>query len=338
MKNVTMRGLTPKWIWGLMMWGMMAQAQELGVDTSAAMVELIHRPRHAPANWASLSGANSLNIAWEKDGQGKWYVELQRDGGRWVLAGIAHRQPDAIAWGLKQLQWGFAQMADDGSFSCDDAFHSASFLVETTAHSIRYLEASDYAKQFAPEIADLKPQLLRCALWMISPSNDRAVKNQRIYCHRRFLVGAALLQTSMIHRHDRLKAAAHDFVEDGIRLQRQDGAFPEKGGHDSSYHAVALIYLQRIILECPTVEQDASWNAALDRGVQWLCQRIDDQGRVDVRGNTRTGSRQETGRSGKIKEVNLPEVATALLYSAYRKHDAAYEALARKVLAKASQK
>jgi hypothetical protein len=36
--------------------------------------------------------------------------------------------------------------------------------------------------------------------------------------------------------------------------------------------------------------------------------------------------------------VNLPEVATALLYSAYRKHDAAYEALARKVLAKACQK
>ncbi|TAE91571.1 MAG: hypothetical protein EAZ81_05990 [Verrucomicrobia bacterium] len=310
MKNVTMRGLTPKWIWGVMMWGMVAQAEELGVETSAAMVELIHRPRHAPANWASLSGAISLNIAWEKDGQGKWYVELQRDGGRWVLAGIAHR----------------------------DAFHSASFLVETTAHSIRYLEASDYAKQFTPEIAALKPQLLRCALWMISPSNDRAVKNQRIYCHRRFLVGAALLQTSMIHRHDRLKAAAHDFVEDGIRLQRHDGAFPEKGGHDSSYHAVALIYLQRIILEYPTDEQDASWNAALDRGVQWLCQRIDDQGRVDVRGNTRTGSRQETGRSGKIKEVNLPEVATALLYSAYRKHDAAYEALARKVLAKASQK
>jgi hypothetical protein len=121
-------------------------------------------------------------------------------------------------------------------------------------------------------------------------------------------------------------------VEDGIRLQRQDGAFPEKGGHDSSYHAVALIYLQRIILECPTVEQDASWNAALDRGVQWLCQRIDDDGRVDVRGNTRTGSGQETGRSGKIKEVNLSEVATALLYCAYRKNDASYEKLARKTL------
>jgi hypothetical protein len=35
---------------------------------------------------------------------------------------------------------------------------------------------------------------------------------------------------------------------------------------------------------------------------------------VSVKGNTRTGSNQEVGRTGTPKTVNRPEVATALLY------------------------
>ena len=331
-RNLAIRRL-PAMLLGLCMIAGELSAREALLDESPAMVELIHRPRHAPVDWRDRSGANSLNLAWEKHRDRKWYVELQRDGGRWVLAGIAHRNPDAIAWGLKQLQWGFAQMADDGSFACDDAFHSASFLVETTAHSILSLEASPYATSFEAQIQALKPPLLRCALWMSSPANHRAAANQRIYTHRRFLVAAALGQTAMIHDHGLLQKAAMEFLRDGIRLQREDGAFPEKGGHDSSYHAVALIYLQRILFAFPVEWQEKEWSEALERGMTWLRQRIDEQGRVDVRGNTRTGLGQETGRSGAIKQVNLPEVATALLYYSIRKDDPSYEALARKVLA-----
>jgi hypothetical protein len=218
---------------------------------SPVVMELVNTPRQVPADWRERSGAVSLNHDWEKNGGEKWYIELQRDGGRWVEAGVAHRNRDAIEWGLKQLQWGFAQMKPDGSFACDDAFHSTSFLIETASRSILLIESSAYAEELKPQVAALKPPLLKGALWMISLTNFKAAESQRIYGHRRFLVGCGLLQTGIIHGHAELMQVARYFIEDGIRLQRADGAFPEMGGHDSSYHAVSLIYLQRILLTAP---------------------------------------------------------------------------------------
>jgi hypothetical protein len=299
---------------------------------SSAFMEMVNRPRRAPADWRDRSGAISMNQKWEKNGEGKWYVELQRDGGRWVQAGVAHRNREAIEWGLKQLGWGFERMKPDGSFDCEDAFHSASFLVETTSHSILLIESSPYAEELKPQIANLKADLLKCALWMISPANFRAAENQRIYGHRRFLVACGLMQCGIIHHHAGLMRVAQYFIEDGIRLQRADGAFPEKGGHDSSYHAVAMIYLQRLLLTASDDQRRAEWKGAAERGMKWLLGRIDDSGHVNVTGNTRTGAGQEVGRSGAIKTVNLPEVATALLYHAFITGDDAPRELAGKVL------
>jgi hypothetical protein len=106
------------------------------------------------------------------------------------------------------------------------------------------------------------------------------------------------------------------------------------GGHDSSYHAVSLIYLERILLTAPDDLRKPAWNQAAESGIKWLVERIEKDGRVRVDGNTRTGSGQETGRTGAIKNVNLPEVATALLYHDFITGDAASSDLARKVLSK----
>jgi hypothetical protein len=289
-------------------------AGEYAFVTSPAYMELVNTPRSAPADWRGQSGAVFMNREWEKDPAKTWYVEIQRDGGRWVQAGLAHRNGESVEWGLKQLEWGFARMKEDGSFDCDDAFHSASFLVETTAHSILLIEASPMAEPFKARVDALKKPLLKCALWMASPANFRAAEQQRIYGHRRFLVGCGLMQSALIHNHEELRRVALYFIQDGIRMQRQDGAFPEKGGHDSSYHAVALIYLQRLLLVTPEEFRQPSWHLAAQRGNAWLASRIDPQGVVSVKGNTRTGSNQEVGRTGTPKTVNRPEVATALLY------------------------
>ena len=163
--------------------------------TSPTFMELVNTPRTVPADWREQSGAVSVNREWEKDPGRIWFVEMQRDGGRWVQAGLAQRNEDAVEWGLKQLEWGFARMKGDGSFDCDDPFHSASFLVETTAHSILLIEASPMAERFKERIDGLKGPLLKCALWMASPANFRAAESQRIYGHRRFLVGCGLMSS-----------------------------------------------------------------------------------------------------------------------------------------------
>ncbi len=316
----------------------MACAEEksaLHWSRTASNKECLATPRRAPADWAKRSGAVSLNQAWEKDPSKPWYVELQREGGRWVEAGWAHGDEASIGWGLQQLAWGFAQMKEDGSFACGDPFHSASFLVESTARALLMLRGSTYEKAFQGRIDDLRLNLLTCARWMTSPVNQRAAEKQRIYTHRRFLLGCALEQTALLHDDASLHRAAAAFVGDGLTLQRSDGAFPEKGGHDSSYHAVALIYLQRFVLATEDEELRKKCELAATRGVTWLCGRIDAHGVVSVEGNTRTGQQQEIGRSGTIKKVNLPEVAAALFLHAYLSDQARYAEIARRVLSRA---
>jgi len=311
-----------------------AWAGDFGLVVSDGFKEVVNTPRRVPADWRECSGAVSVNKEWEKTGKGMWYVEMQRDGGRWVQAGLAHGNRETVEWGLKQLRWGFSRMREDGSFDCDDAFHSASFLVEATSHSILLIDESPFADELKEQVDELKGPLLRCALWMISPANFRAAESQRIYAHRRFLLGCGLLQCGMIHRHAEVMRVATYFIEDGMRLQRPDGVFPEKGGHDSGYHAVALIYLQRLILTAPDDLRHGAWRESADRGMKWLLGRIDESGEVKVAGNTRTGGGQEVGRTGVVKQVNLPEVATSLFYGGALSGDAKFEALARKVLAK----
>lgn len=302
--------------------------------TSAANRQHLATPRRAPADWSQQSGAVSLNQEWEKDRSKPWFVELQREGGRWIEAGLAHDDEACIGWGLQQLAWGFAQMKNDGSFDCGDPFHSASFLVESTARSLLLLRGSRQEKGLQSRIDALMPKLLICARWLAAPVNQKAADKQRIYTHRRFLLGCAIGQTALLHNDEALHKAAAAFVSDGLSLQREDGAFPEKGGHDSSYHAVALIYLQRFALLKEENPLRGQCEKAIDQGVAWLCGRIDAQGVVSVEGNTRTGREQEVGRGGALKKVNLPEVATALCLYAYRRDRPECAEIARKVLSR----
>jgi hypothetical protein len=235
---------------------------------------------------------------------------------------------------LKQLQWGFQQMKPDGSFDCPDSFHSTSFLMESTSHAILLIEASPRAAEFHVQLEAMKAPLLTCAKWMISPANDKPAEKQRLYTHRRFLLGCGLMECAMITQDAAIREKAVFYVDDGVSLQRDDGAFPEKGGHDSSYHSVGLIYLQRLLLITPPELKKPAWEQAAARGTEWLRGRIDENGTVSVEGNTRTGAGQEKGRTGALKNVNLPEVATTLLYRHESTRDESWLTLARKVLGK----
>lgn len=297
---------------------------------------LLFPRRNCPDDWAVRSGAVSLNSAWERDRSQPWFIELQREGGRWIESGLAHGDKDCVAWGLRQLQWGFKQMNPDGSFDCPDAFHSAGFLVESTSRSLLLIAASPFSSDFTAETGALLPPLLTCARWLASPANFRAAESQRVYTHRRFLLGCGLMQCSLLADQPALRRAALYFIQDGIRLQRHDGAFPEKGGHDSSYHAVAMIYLHRILNITPPADRDPAWSGAADRAATWLLARIDADGRVSTKGNTRTGAGQETTRSGAIKGVNHREIAHALLGHHHRLGQPGLPELATKVINSAS--
>ena len=295
-----------------------AVKEDLTFEQSIATKELFYSHKKAPDGVEKRSGAVGLNENWEKDHTQPWYIELQRAGAQDVSAGLALHSEALIRWGLRQLQWGFDQQQGDGSFDCKDRFHSTSFLVEAAAHSLLLIEASEWKSIFAQDMAKMKPMIHKAAQWMILPANSKLHdKGQIIYTHRRFLVAAALGQAALLCGDDALMLAANEYLRDGIQRQRNDGVFLEKGGHDSSYHAVALIYAQRcaeVFVRDPLAKE---LQGSIKKGMSWLLSRIDSAGNVSVKGNTRTGVGQEEGRSGDLKKVNRPEVARAILYYAY---------------------
>jgi hypothetical protein len=307
--------------------------EDLAFEQSPQTKELFYLNKKLPKDITNRSGAVGLNGKWEKDHSQPWFVELQRAGEQDVYAGLALQSQGLISWGLKQLQWGFDQQQSDGSFDCKDRFHSTSFLVEAAAHSLLLIEASAWKEIFVEEIAKMKPMLHKAALWMIQPANSKLRdQGQIIYTHRRFLVAAALGQTALLCADDALMQAANEYMRDGMQRQRNDGVFPEKGGHDSSYHAVSLIYAQRCCVVFGKDPLAAELRISINKGMLWLLTRIDPNGIVTVEGNTRTGIGQEKGRSGDLKKVNRPEVARALLYYAYFFKEPKCAEIAKKVM------
>ena len=87
-----------------------------------------------------------------------------------------------------------------------------------------------------------------------------------------------------------------------------DGVFIEKGGRDSSYNVVSILFGQTLALHLPIPD----FEAALPKPVAWQLTRIRPNGEVDVTGNTRTGVGKEASYFGDPKTVNYGEVVQAL--------------------------
>ena len=67
---------------------------EFTFQSTAPAKDLLNPPRKAPADWSQRSGAVSINADWEKDPAKPWFIELQREGIRWVQCGLASDNKD----------------------------------------------------------------------------------------------------------------------------------------------------------------------------------------------------------------------------------------------------
>lgn len=300
-------------------------AGDLVFETSPLMKECVHAPRkNPPADWRVLSGATGMNLAWEADHSKPWYIEYQKEGRNFVTAGLAWGNKDAVRWGLKMLAWGFAKMEPDGEFKHPDSYHSASFLVEAAAHSILLLESSPWRGEFAGEIEAMKPKLHAAARWMIKPEIDALnwpddnnyprIFGERRYAHRRFLDAAALGETGLIFHDGELMAKSLWLIRNGIAFQHPDGVNPERGGHDTSYQALGLLYACRYYQMVAGEPVRAEMKPCLDKGFAWLLGRIRPDGSIDATGNTRTGPAAEPSRDGKPKGLDYHTPAVCIAY------------------------
>jgi len=277
-------------------------------------------------------GAFGMNAIWESTHKGKWFIEYQRVCAEAIGAGLALGNDAAIERGLKMIEWGFAHMETDGSFKCDDAYHSASFFLEAAAYGLLLLEASPTHEKWKPRIEALKPLLAKCAHWMAKPSVAIPVWNgvQKQFSHRWFACAAALGESGVLLHDKKLLLKARPLLQGGIRSQLASGIYLEKGGFDSGYQAAGMIYATRYYALVADGADQAALKRSLNKGMAWLVSRIRSDGTVSAEGNTRTAG-QEVGRSGNVKGVEPKFVVRALGFWAALTNDAALSSVARKV-------
>lgn len=79
---------------------------------------------------------------------------------------------------------------------------------------------------------------------------------------------------------------------------------PEKGGTDTSYHAVGLLFAATYYTLLADEPLRAAMRPMADRGLAWLMVRVRPDGTVDQTGNTRIGFDQERGPLGNFVEAH----------------------------------
>jgi hypothetical protein len=323
-------------------------AEELTAKRDPLLLRAVHTEfATPPSDWKSRSGAAGLNAEKEHETPPTWFIEYQMQGGKFVIAGLAADNKEAIDWGLKVIEWGFARMQPDGSFDHPDNYHSASFFIESTAHALLLLEASPLRDRYAERVAKIKPQLHKAAQWKVRPDihdwnwpePGTPVDNtrERKYTHRYYLVASAVGLTGVLCQDDDLKEKSRYYIDAGIARQQPDGVNPERDGHDTSYQAVGLMYAGRCYRLVADEQTKKRMRPMLEKGTAWLLGRVQPDGSINLEGNVRTGPGQEPSRRGKPKTHDYPATVQALSEWSALSGDCAARKAAEKVAAFSGQ-
>jgi len=249
-------------------------------------------------------------------------VAFQRNGALVILRGIANSDPAMIDKGIKALEYGFQFQDESGNFKNEggytplEAISADAFFMQAVGHAALAVKESQYSSQFFPRFVALKSQIIKSMTWLARSDSQLELARQDQYTTNRLLFDALAYTLNGISlENNDLQKIGDQFVQLALDSQQKNGVFPEKGGYDSSYQAVSILNLDWYWLWTQNDKLKGDIFDALKKAAQWEKKRIDKKtGEVDTDGNTRTGSCQETGSSGKCKEVSYTEVALSLAY------------------------
>lgn len=253
--------------------------------------------------------------------------ELQRGAMQLMLRSIAAENRKGIDAGWRAIDATFAHQTEIGHFARDGGPvggpSAVAFWLCELDQAVLVLRESQYAAQYKDRIDKLIPKIHKAARWLAQEKYQERLKREDAETPNRLLFdGLAYSLSGLLADDKELQKLGPEFVEAAMKHYREsDGVFLEKGGHDSSYQAVAALKLQVWITYFP----DKKLETAAENAVKWELGRIKPDGQVDVTENTRTGLNQEMWQ-GNYKDVNLSEVTFCLLYDFARTNN--QEALA----------
>ncbi|HTA16688.1 MAG TPA: hypothetical protein VK786_02960 [bacterium] len=308
-------------------------AGDLAFETGNFLTRMAYaKPDRASKDLAEDGAYGAVDRAWDKAHRGKWYIEEQRYGFDAVAAGLAYQRQDLLDRAEKIYDWGFEQEGPDGGFPCGDAYHSASFFIEAVAHSALLIQASPMGPANQAWIRSMEPKLRLAVQWMMDPANQAAGRRRDApYTHRDYLDAAALGESGILLGDAAMVARSKDYLEQGIARQDPSGFNPEKGGWDTSYHCVGLLFALGYYSLVADDATRAELRPMIVNGLNWLRGRMRPDGTVDQSGNTRTGLGQEKGRNGKFKTMSYGSAWRAAYYWAMISGDKSWVEVAKRL-------
>ncbi len=259
--------------------------------------------------------------------------EFQGGAMHYLVRGAVRGDRRAVDDAWRAIDATFRQQTESGNFGRPGQPHggpsAVAFWLADLDQALLVLRESNLGLEYKKRIGRLLPKIRRAALWLAEPRYQERLRREDADAPNRLLFDALAYGLSGVLAGDEeLKQLARRFADLAMAEFRPgDGVFLEKGGHDSSYQAVAALNLQVWLLYFP----DKKLAEAAAAAVRWELGRVAADGQIDAAGNTRTGLGQEQWM-GHSKGVDLSAVTLCLLYDFARTGNAQSLAAARRIV------
>lgn len=285
-----------------------------------------------------LTGTNRQNGNWLEAGP-------QRGGCRGVAIAVVLGDLARADEAWRAIDVAFAHQQADGSFeavvrpngasakSPSASVETSYFFLQELGRTILLIRQSPYEAHFHERIVKLEPKMRKACAY-VAAGYDTIIASSSHAVNRIILAAKAFGLCGLALHDDALIESSRKLIRHALTLRDREGVFIEKGGRDSSYNVVSILYGQILALYLPLPE----FEAALPAAVAWQLTRVLENGEIDVTGNTRTGVGKEQSYFGTPKNVNYTEVILALTYYGLVYKDAAALAAADKVFAYTQKK
>lgn len=287
--------------------------------------------RHDLPDANGLTGTNRKHGSWLEAGP-------QRGSCRAVIAAVVTDDLARADLAWRGIEVAFSHQRADGGFEANlrpngksaregaAAVETAFFFLQELGRALLVIQQSPHEAHFRARIEALRPKV-RKACDFISAGYDDIIATTSHAANRIIIAAKAFGTCGIFLGDERLVGQARGLIAHALTLRDDAGVFLEKGGRDSSYNVVSILFGQVLALHVPLPE----FEAALPAAIEWQLGRVLPSGEVDVRGNTRTGVGKEVSYHGEPKNVNYTEVVLALTYYGTVRRDARALDAARRV-------
>lgn len=271
--------------------------------------------------------------------QGFHSITYQRYALDLIINGIAANNVTGIKQGVNGIRYGFGKQKSDGSFetgfltrrSTDIGKRLSNAALFLTAAAIGYqlIHHSPYRRRFLKQLTEIRLGIRNTIYWLSTHDLKLFLHDQDSAYH---LLNDALayINCGEIYNNVTLIKRGHIFLDIALELQRDDGAFVEYDGHDSSYQASTIVLLMYYMLFVRNRGYFHKVLRAIAMALRWEKTRVLPSGKINSRNNTRRVRTYSTF-SGRQSDINYSEVVKSFLWYSFFTGDTQSRQLARRV-------